>query len=144
MVKKMKKFKPRKAFVAQPVEAGGMALVKWAGMGLAAGEILAFALLGLAALILGICQADMSHSGLWAQIIKVLAAIAAAVLATYKGGPMTWLRGLAVGALTLAVAYWLMGLFGAQTSGSPAWLADLGLGAVTGLAGSILVALLRR
>ncbi len=139
--KKMKKLKPRKRQAA-PVNLADMG--RWAAMGLGAGVLSALVLLGLAALIMKLTTADMASAALGAQIGKLVCAAVGAVVATWSRGSYLWLRGLAIGAVSLALTGLILGCLGAPAASWQLWLADLGLGAAAGLGASIMVSLFRK
>ncbi|MFR1759528.1 MAG: hypothetical protein ACLSX2_07480 [Christensenellaceae bacterium] len=139
--KKMKKLRPRKREAA-PVNLADMG--RWAAIGLGASVITALLLLGLAALVMKLTGADMASAALWAQLCKVLCAMAGAVVATWSRGGYLWLRGLGVGALGLALVGLILGWLGAPEASVQLWLADIGLGAAAGLGASVIVSLFRK
>lgn len=139
--KKTKKLKPRKRQAA-PVNLADMG--RWSAIGLGASVLSALLLLGLAALMMKLTGADMASAALWAQICKVLCAMAGAVIATWSRGGYLWLRGLAVGALGLVLAGFILGWLGAPAASVQLWLADIGLGAAAGLGASVMVSLFRK
>ena len=139
--KKTKKLKPRKRQAA-PVNLADMG--RWAAIGLGASVLSALLLLGLAALMMKLTGADTASAALWAQICKVLCAMAGAVIATWSRGGYLWLRGLAVGALGLVLAGFILGWLGAPAASVQLWLADIGLGAAAGLGASVMVSLFRK
>ena len=141
MAKKTKKLKPRKR-TAQPLQIRQMIFRILVGAG--GGMVLAVLLLAAASLGMKVTAAGMGAASGVSQGIKVICAAAAGLIAFFGGGPREWLRGLCAGAAAMVGAGLLLGLLGAPVGAGFLWLADAGMGAVTGLATAIVAGLFKR